>query len=92
MIEKQNAKFNGDSVAQDRSSSSKDTKHVIRLAVIFQALFHAIDKALGIILPSVPLSLRITRENLHRAIAVNEYTVDVKGILKNVSNINTLLR
>ena len=92
VIEEQNAKFNGDSVAQDGSSSSKDTKHVIRLAVIFQVLFHAIDKALGIILPSVPLSLRVTKENLHRAIAVNEYTVNIKGILKNVSNFNTLLR
>jgi hypothetical protein len=35
----------------------------------------------------VPLSLRITKENVHQAIAVNEYTVDIKGILKNVSDI-----
>ena len=72
--------------AQDGSSSSKDTKHVIQLAIILQILFHAIDKVLGIIL-CVPLSLRITKENVHQAIAVNEYTVDIKGILKNVSGI-----
>ncbi len=90
VIEEQNAKFNDVVGSQDGSSSSKDTTHVIRLAVILQILFHAIYKALGVILPSVPLSLQITRENLHQAIAVNEYTVDIKGILKNVSEIKAL--
>ena len=90
MIEEQNAKFSDVVGSQDGSSSSKDTTHVIRLAVILQILFHAIYKALGVILPSVPLSLQITRENLHQAIAVNEYTVDIKGILKNVSEIKAL--
>ncbi len=90
VIEEQNAKFNDVVGSQDGSSSSKDTKHVIRLAVILQILFHAIYKVLGVILPSVPLSLQITRENLHQAIAVNEYTVDIKGILKNVSEIKAL--
>ena len=88
VIEEQNAKFNDVSGVHDGSSSSKDTKHVIRLAVILQVLFHAVEKALGLILPCVPLPLQITRENLHRAIAINEYTVDIKGILKNVSNIS----
>lgn len=85
VIEEQNAKFDGDSGAGEGSSSSKDTKHVIRLAVIFQVLFHAIDKALGTLLPNVPLSLEISKENIHRAIATNEYSVDVKAILKGVS-------
>ena len=65
VIEEQNAKFNDVIGSQDGSSSSKDTKHVIRLAVILQIFFHAIYKALGVILLSVPLSLQITRENLH---------------------------
>ena len=74
VIEEQNAKFNDVNGARDGSSSSKDTKHVIRLAVILQILFHAIDKALGIILPCVPLSLRITKENVHQAISVKYST------------------
>ena len=68
VIEEQNAKFNDVRGAHDGSSSSKDTKHVIRLAVILQILFHAIDKALGLILPTTPLSLEITKENMHAKI------------------------
>ena len=62
----------------------QDTKHVLRLSVILHVLFHAIDKALGRIPPASTLSLRISKEDVQRAIAINEYSVDVKAILKEV--------
>lgn len=46
VFEEQNLKFEGERGAGEGSSSSKDTKHIIRLAVILQVLFHAIDKHL----------------------------------------------
>ena len=65
-------------------SSSKDMKHVMRLAVILQVLFHAIDKAIGDILTNSALSLRISKENIQRGITINKYCVDIKAILKEV--------
>ncbi len=85
VVEEQNAQFQGGSGASEQSiSSSKDTKHVLRLSVLLHVLFHAIDKALVLIPPASILPLRITQENVHRAIAINEYSVDVKSILKEV--------
>ncbi len=57
---------------------------MLRLSVLLHVLFHAIDKALGLIPPASILPLRIMQENVHRAIAINEYSVDVKSILKEV--------
>ena len=85
VVEEQNARFQGGSAESEQSSSSsKDTKHVLRLSVILHVLFHAIDKALGRIPPASTLSLRISKEDVQRAIAINEYSVDVKAILKEV--------
>ena len=88
VVEEQNAKFQGGmGSGESSSSSSKDTKHVPRLSVILQILFHVIDKALGFILPTTPLPLQIGKENVQRVIAINEYCVDVKAILKEVIHI-----
>ena len=85
VVEEQNARFQGGSAESGQSSSSsKDTKHVLRLSVILHVLFHAIDKALGLIPPASTLSLRISKEDVQRAIAINEYSVDVKAIFKEV--------
>ena len=85
VVGEQNARFQGGSPESGQSSSSsKDTKHVLRLSVILQVLFHAIDKALGLIPPASTLSLPISKEDVQRAIAINEYSVDVKAILKEV--------
>ena len=85
VVEEQNARFQGGSAESGQSSSSsKDTKHVLRLSVILHVLFHAIDKALGLIPPASILSLRISKEDVQRAIAINEYLVDVKAIFKEV--------
>ena len=84
VVEEQNAKFQGQCGTVESCSSSKDTKHVLRLSVILQILYHAIDKALGIIPPASTPSLSIFKENVQRAIAINEYSVDVKAILKEV--------
>ena len=44
VVEEQNARFQGGSTESGQSSSSsKDTKHVLRLSVILHVLFHAID-------------------------------------------------
>ena len=83
VVDEQNAKFEG-GLGAESCSSSKDTKHVIRLSVIIHVLFHAIDKALGVIPPTHALSLSVGKENMQRAIAINEYSVDVKAILKEV--------
>ena len=85
VVEEQNARFQEQSASSGQSSSSsKDTKHVLRLSVILHVLFHAIDKALGLIPPASTLSLRISKENIQRAIVINEYSVDVKAVLKEV--------
>ena len=77
VVEEQNARFQEQSASSGQSSSSsKDTKHVLRLSVILHVLFHAIDKALGLIPPASTLSLRISKENIQRAI--------VKAVLKEV--------
>ena len=61
VVEEQNARFQGGSGASEQStSSSKDTKHVLRLSVLLHVLFHVIDKALGLIPPASILPLRIT--------------------------------
>ena len=80
VVQEQNARFQGGSAESGQSSSSsKDTKDVLRLSVILHVLFHAIDKALGLIPPASTLSLRISKEDVQRAIAINEYSVDVKS-------------
>ena len=85
VVEEQNARFQGGSAESEQSSSSStDTKHVLRLSVILHVLFHAIDKALGRIPPASTLSLRISKEDVQRAIAINKYSVDVKAILNEV--------
>lgn len=84
VVEEQNAKFQGGLDTGETCSSSKDTKHVLRLSVVIHVLFHAINKALGIIPPNTVVSLRVPKINLQRAIAINEYCVDVKAILKEV--------
>ena len=85
VVEEQNARFQEQSASSGQSSSSsKDTKHVLRLSVILHVLFHTIDKALGLIPPASTLSLRISKENIQRAIVINEYSVDVKAVLKEV--------
>ena len=85
VVEEQNARFQGGSAESEQSSSSsKDTKHVLQLSVILHVLFHAIDKVLGRIPLASTLSLRISKEDVQRAIAINKYSVDIKAILKEV--------
>ena len=86
VVAEQNAKFQGESDSVESCSSSKDTKHVLRLAVIIQILYHAIDKALGMLPSASTTSLNVSKENIQRAIAINEYSVDVKAIMKEVGH------
>ena len=75
VVKEQNARFQEQSAGSGQScSSSKDTKHVLQLSVILHVLFHAIDKALGLIPPA----------STQTATVINEYSVDVKAVLKEV--------
>ena len=63
--------------ARLRVDGKRDRQNIYAVLNLHGYVWKGPDKALGVILPSVPLSLQITGENLHRAIAVNEYTVDI---------------